>query len=79
MTLKAALLGCGRIGCEFDSDASQIGIYTHAAAYRAAEGVDLGIAGTKPFLRKVGRVQAMARAVEVGVGGILERGQGPGG
>ncbi|WP_269532002.1 Gfo/Idh/MocA family protein [Chitinimonas sp. BJYL2] len=39
--MRAGLIGCGRIGCEFDSDAARIGIYTHAAAYRAAEGVGL--------------------------------------
>ncbi|PHV12484.1 Gfo/Idh/MocA family protein [Chitinimonas sp. BJB300] len=39
--LRAGLIGCGRIGCEFDDDAQRIGIYTHAAAYRAAAGVAL--------------------------------------
>ncbi|QDQ28906.1 Gfo/Idh/MocA family oxidoreductase [Chitinimonas arctica] len=39
--MRAGLIGCGRIGCEFDSDAERIGIYTHAAAWRAAEGVEL--------------------------------------
>lgn len=39
--MKAGLVGCGRIGCEFDEDADRVGIYTHAAAYRAAEGVTL--------------------------------------
>ncbi|HEY9102742.1 Gfo/Idh/MocA family oxidoreductase [Chitinimonas sp.] len=39
--MKAGLVGCGRIGCEFDEDADRVGIYTHAAAYRAAEGVAL--------------------------------------
>ncbi|GAB3265657.1 Gfo/Idh/MocA family protein [Chitinimonas naiadis] len=39
--MKAGLIGCGRIGCEFDDDAARIGIYTHAAAYRAADGVEL--------------------------------------
>ncbi|MGQ5522535.1 Gfo/Idh/MocA family protein [Chitinimonas sp. PSY-7] len=39
--LRAGLIGCGRIGCEFDDDAQRIGIYTHAAAYRAADGVGL--------------------------------------
>ncbi|WP_374537396.1 Gfo/Idh/MocA family protein [Chitinimonas taiwanensis] len=39
--MRAGLIGCGRIGCEFDDDAARIGIYTHAAAYRAAEGVSL--------------------------------------
>ncbi|SFM98435.1 Predicted dehydrogenase [Formivibrio citricus] len=41
MMRRAALIGCGRIGCEFDNDSDKIGIYTHAAAYHAASGVEL--------------------------------------
>ncbi len=39
--LKAALVGCGRIGAEFDNDPKRKYISTHAGAYASVKGVDL--------------------------------------
>jgi predicted dehydrogenase len=39
--LKAALIGCGKIGSEFADDPRIKGIYTHAAAWRACPGLEL--------------------------------------
>jgi predicted dehydrogenase len=41
MSLRAALIGCGKIGSEFADDPRIAGIYTHAAAWCACPGVDL--------------------------------------
>jgi len=39
--LKAAVIGCGRIGTEFDNDSKRSYISTHAGAYKAVKKVDL--------------------------------------
>jgi predicted dehydrogenase len=39
--LKAAVIGCGRIGAEFDNDPKRTYISTHAGAYKAVKKVDL--------------------------------------
>lgn len=41
MKLKAALIGCGKIGSEFADDPRIKGIYTHAGAWRACPDVEL--------------------------------------
>lgn len=41
MTFRAGIVGCGRIGCEFDDDPKRTTISTHAGAYAAVEGIDL--------------------------------------
>jgi len=41
VSLRAALIGCGKIGSEFADDPLIKGIYTHAGAWRACSGVDL--------------------------------------
>ncbi len=38
---RAAVIGCGRIGCAFDDDPNRIQVSTHAGAYRRTPGVDL--------------------------------------
>jgi predicted dehydrogenase len=38
---RAAVIGCGRIGCTFDDDPNRHQVSTHAGAYRRASGVDL--------------------------------------
>ena len=38
---KATVIGCGRIGCEFDSDPKRKQIVTHAGAYNYISNVDL--------------------------------------
>lgn len=35
MKYRAALIGCGKIGCAFTSDHAAVGVYTHAGAYAA--------------------------------------------
>jgi len=40
-TYRAAILGCGRIGCRFEEDPKRRGIQTHAGAYSACEQTDL--------------------------------------
>jgi predicted dehydrogenase len=39
--LKAAVIGCGRIGAEFDKDPKRKYIATHVGAYAAAKNIDL--------------------------------------
>ena len=39
--IKAAVIGCGRIGAEFDNDPKRKYISTHTGAYSAVKGVDL--------------------------------------
>lgn len=41
LTLRAGIIGCGRIGSEFDDDPRRKEIATHAGAYRAVSGVEL--------------------------------------
>ena len=41
MTFKAGIVGCGRIGSEFDNDPKRKMISTHAGAYSAVTGVEL--------------------------------------
>lgn len=41
MTLRAAVIGCGRIGCEFDDDPRRQYASTHARAYARTEGIEL--------------------------------------
>lgn len=41
MTLRAGIVGCGRIGCGFDEDPWRRHASTHARAYLRTEGVDL--------------------------------------
>lgn len=41
MTYRAAVIGCGRIGCGFDDDPQRGYVSTHAGAYRRTPGVDL--------------------------------------
>lgn len=41
MTLRAALIGCGKIGSEFADDPLITDVYTHAGAWRACPGVEL--------------------------------------
>jgi predicted dehydrogenase len=38
---RAAVVGCGRIGCGFDDDPSRTQVSTHAGAYRKTRGVEL--------------------------------------
>ena len=38
---RAAVIGCGRIGCGFDDDTNRTQVSTHAGAYRRTPGVDL--------------------------------------
>ncbi len=38
---RAAVVGCGRIGCGFDDDPNRTQISTHAGAYRQTSGVEL--------------------------------------
>lgn len=38
---RAAVIGCGRIGCGFDDDPNRTQVSTHAGAYRKTPGVDL--------------------------------------
>jgi predicted dehydrogenase len=38
---RAAVIGCGRIGCGFDDDPHRTQVSTHAGAYRKTPGVDL--------------------------------------
>jgi predicted dehydrogenase len=40
-TWRAAVIGCGRIGCAFDDDPARTQISTHAGAYRRVPGVEL--------------------------------------
>ncbi len=39
--MRAAVIGCGKIGSEFADDPRVGGVYTHAGAYAAAAGVEL--------------------------------------
>ena len=41
MTLRAGIVGCGRIGSEFDDDPKRKTVSSHAGAYSAAGGVEL--------------------------------------
>jgi predicted dehydrogenase len=41
MTLRAGIVGCGRIGSEFDDDPKRRVISTHAGAYAAVKEIDL--------------------------------------
>jgi predicted dehydrogenase len=41
MSWRAAVIGCGRIGCAFDDDPNRTQISTHAGAYANTPGVDL--------------------------------------
>ncbi|MBL0059843.1 MAG: Gfo/Idh/MocA family oxidoreductase [Elusimicrobia bacterium] len=41
MTYRAAVIGCGRIGCGFDDDPERGYVSTHAGAYRRTPGVEL--------------------------------------
>jgi len=41
LTYRAGIVGCGRIGSEFDDDPRRKEVATHAGAYRAVAGVDL--------------------------------------
>lgn len=41
MTYRAAVIGCGRIGCGFDDDPRRTTVGTHAGAYRRVPGVEL--------------------------------------
>ncbi|MFC1917388.1 Gfo/Idh/MocA family protein [Chloroflexota bacterium] len=41
MTFRAGIIGCGRIGSEFDDDPKRLVVSTHAGAYAAANGVKL--------------------------------------
>lgn len=41
MTYRAAVIGCGRIGCGFDDDPTRRFVSTHAGAYRRTPGIDL--------------------------------------
>lgn len=41
MSLRVALIGCGKIGSEFADDPLVTGIYTHAGAWRACAGTEL--------------------------------------
>lgn len=41
MTLRAGIVGCGRIGCGFDDDPLRKYVSTHARAYLSTEGVAL--------------------------------------
>ena len=41
MTLKAGIVGCGRIASEFDKEPNTRAVLTHAGAYSAADGVEL--------------------------------------
>lgn len=38
---RAAVIGCGRIGCAFDDDPNRTQVSTHAGAYRRTPGVEL--------------------------------------
>ena len=38
---RAAVIGCGRIGCGFDDDPNRTQVSTHAGAYARTPGVDL--------------------------------------
>jgi predicted dehydrogenase len=57
MKLKAALIGCGRIGSEMADDARIKGIITHAAAYRACPKIDF-VAVCDTDLEKANRCAA---------------------
>lgn len=39
--LKAGIVGCGRIGSQFDDDPKRKFVVTHAGAYSAIDGVEL--------------------------------------
>lgn len=41
MRLRAAIIGCGKIGSEFADDKRIAGIYSHAGAWSVCEGIDL--------------------------------------
>ena len=41
MSYRAAVIGCGRIGCGFDDDPRRTTVGTHAGAYRRVPGVEL--------------------------------------
>ena len=41
MALRAGIVGCGRVGAEFDDDPKRKQISTHAGAYSAVSGVEL--------------------------------------
>ncbi|GAC1454509.1 MAG: hypothetical protein PVSMB1_03640 [Gemmatimonadaceae bacterium] len=41
MTLRAAVIGCGRIGSEFADDQTALGVYSHAGAYAACPSTEL--------------------------------------
>jgi predicted dehydrogenase len=41
MTFRAGIVGCGRVGSEFDDDPKRIMISTHAGAYTAVDEVEL--------------------------------------
>ena len=38
---RAAIVGCGRIGCAFDDDPCRGYVSTHAGAYKRTPGVEL--------------------------------------
>lgn len=44
MAYKAGIVGCGRIGCEFDDDTRRKQVSTHAGAYSATAGIELAAA-----------------------------------
>ncbi len=49
MSYRAAVIGCGRIGCGFDDDPRRTTVGTHAGAYRRVPGVELvALADTDP-------------------------------
>jgi len=41
MSLRAAIVGCGRIGCGFDEDFKRTYVSTHARAYLSVPGIEL--------------------------------------
>jgi len=50
--LKAAIIGCGRIGCRMDDDAGRDRPWTHAGAYKKAEGVRV-VAAVDPDPKRI--------------------------
>jgi predicted dehydrogenase len=72
--LRAAVIGCGKIGSEFADDPRIEGVYTHAAAYRAADGVELvAVCDTDPA--KADRCARRWNLTDAftDVGGLLDR------
>lgn len=64
---RAAIVGCGRVGCFFDDDRKRRGIWTHAGAYAACPRTELvALADLNPeTLEKAGRRWGVKRIYPV--------------